>query len=58
VGSKDADSLISMFKAAQQLIKEKELKAFRLAFNGGAYQHVPHLHWHLLAGRTIEWSKL
>ena len=58
VGGKDKDILVEMFKAAQRLIKEKKLVAFRLVFNGGAYQHVPHLHWHLLAGRTVEWSKL
>lgn len=58
VDTKNADSMIEMFKAAQKLIKGKKLAAYRLAFNGGAYQHVPHLHLHLLAGRTIEWSKL
>src|SRR3989344_1352671 len=58
VGESDSSAIIDMFDAAQKLIRQKDLKAFRLAFNGGSYQHVPHLHWHLLAGRKIEWSKL
>ncbi|OGD83253.1 hypothetical protein A2165_00755 [Candidatus Curtissbacteria bacterium RBG_13_40_7] len=58
VGEKDAPQIIAMFKAAQQLVKERKLSAFRLAFNGGSYQHVPHLHMHLLAGGSVKWSKL
>ncbi len=54
----DGEVLEDMFSVAQKLIAEKKLDAFRLAFNGGRYQHVPHLHMHLVAGSTIKWSKL
>ncbi|MBI2012755.1 HIT domain-containing protein [Candidatus Curtissbacteria bacterium] len=58
VGKKDAVYLIDMFEVAQKIVGDKNLDAFRLAFNGGTYQHVPHLHMHLLAGGKVEWSKL
>lgn len=54
----DGEVLEEMFGAAQKLVAEGELDAFRLAFNGGRYQHIPHLHMHLVAGSTIKWSKL
>lgn len=54
----DGEVLEEMFGAAQKLIAERKLDAFRLAFNGGHYQHIPHLHMHLVAGSTIKWSKL
>jgi histidine triad (HIT) family protein len=38
-------------QSAQRLIADLELgPGYRLVFNGGRYQHVPHLHWHLLGG--------
>lgn len=58
VSEDDSGVIIKMFKAAQKLVADKKLKAFRLAFNGGTYQHVLHLHMHLVAGKKIEWSKL
>ncbi|MDO8486895.1 MAG: HIT domain-containing protein [Candidatus Curtissbacteria bacterium] len=54
----DGEALEDMFAVAQKLISERRLEAFRLAFNGGRYQHVPHLHMHLVAGSTIKWSQL
>lgn len=58
VGKGDGPVLEDMFGALQKLVSEKKLEAFRVAFNGGKYQHIPHLHMHLVAGDTIEWSKL
>ncbi len=58
VGESDSKEVVAMFKTAQKIVVDKKLEAFRLAFNGGRYQHVPHLHMHLLAGGSIEWSKL
>ena len=58
VGSGDASDIIKMMKVAQKIIRDRQLDAFRLAFNGGRYAHVPHLHMHLLAGAKIEWNKL
>lgn len=58
VASHDCRDIIEMFGVAKKLVEEKKLLAFRLAFNGGRYQHVPHLHMHLLAGGSVKWSKL
>ena len=58
VSDHDAPDVTEMFKAAQEIVKDKKLDAFRLAFNGGRYQHVPHLHMHLLAGGSVQWGKL
>lgn len=41
----------SITNAAQQIINQKNLSVgYKLVFNGGKYQSIPHLHWHLLAG--------
>lgn len=50
--SLDGDVLLGkMRRAAQQVIRELNLEGgYRLVFNGGKYQHVPHLHWHVLGG--------
>ena len=58
VASSDFRDIIEMFGVAKKLVEEKKLLAFRLAFNGGRYQHVGHLHMHLLAGGSVKWSKL
>ena len=52
LGKKDDKLLYQILAAACHLVKEKKLAKmkYRLVFNGGAAQHVPHLHWHLLAG--------
>lgn len=54
----DGEALEEMFSMAQKLVAKRKLDAFRLAFNGGRYQHVGHLHMHLVSGSTIKWSKL
>ena len=53
-----AGDMIDMFEISKKLVHAKKLSAYRLTFNGGKYQHVLHLHMHLLAGGKIEWSKL
>lgn len=58
VSKEDSSAIIDMFAAAQKIIADRQLESYRLAFNGGKYQHVPHLHWHLLAGSSVNWSKL
>lgn len=58
ISTNDGGDLVEMFKVAANIAKEKALDAFRLSFNAGRYQHVPHLHMHLLAGNKIQWSKL
>lgn len=45
------NTVLEMTKAAQQIIKEKKAEGgYKLVFNGGKYQAIKHLHWHLLAG--------
>lgn len=40
-----------MLSVAQRLIEDKKIgKKYKLVINGGEYQYVPHLHWHLLGG--------
>ncbi|CAN5335142.1 histidine triad nucleotide-binding protein [soil metagenome] len=54
----DKDIFMEMVKAAEHLIKEKNISdGYKLIFNGGKYQSIKHLHWHLLAGKLEEGSK-
>lgn len=47
----DDTTLNLMYKAIQNIILEYKIEdGFKLVFNGGRYQTVPHLHWHLLSG--------
>ncbi|MCL4419601.1 HIT domain-containing protein [Patescibacteria group bacterium] len=49
------ETLMEMVKVAQKLIQEKNISGgYKLVTNGGKYQSVPHLHWHLLAGKELE----
>ena len=54
----DGGDLVEMFKVATDIASKDKLSAYRLSFNAGNYQHVPHLHMHLLAGNKIQWSRL
>ena len=49
----DADFLHDLFETVQSLVREFGLErgGYRLITNGGAYQDVPHLHFHLVADR-------
>jgi histidine triad (HIT) family protein len=51
IGAEDAEILLHMAQAAQHLIRERSLQhsSYRMVFNGGSLQHVPHLHWHLVS---------
>ena len=45
------DEILTMTKITQKIIKDLNISdAYKLVFNGGKYQSIPHLHWHLLAG--------
>ncbi len=48
----DADFMADLFAAVQSLVAEFGLEAqgYRLICNGGAYQDVPQLHFHLVSG--------
>ena len=58
VSADDGGDLVEMFKVATDIASKDKLSAYRLSFNAGNYQHVPHLHMHLLAGRKIQWNRL
>ena len=58
VNSKDCDDVIAMFEATQKIAGKLGLEAFRFAFNAGTFQHVPHLHGHIVSGGKVEWNKL
>ncbi len=58
ISDSEASDLMAMHEVAKKLIEDNKLDAFRLAYNGGRFQHVPHLHMHLLAGKKIDWRKL
>ena len=47
------DLLCDLFATVQSLVRELGLEhgGYRLIANGGAYQEVPHLHFHLVADR-------
>ena len=46
-----------IFEAIAQVAKEKNLESYRVVSNIGeqAGQSVPHLHFHVLAGRDMTW---
>lgn len=46
------DTILSMTHVAQKIITDKNISGgYKMIFNGGKYQEVPHVHWHLLAGK-------
>ena len=59
VTASDAALLFHMFEVAQQIARDKGLteSGYRLVTNVGrdAGQSVPHLHLHLLGGRSLQW---
>jgi histidine triad (HIT) family protein len=51
----DQFMLEEMKKVAQQLIHKHNMQGgYKLVFNGGKYQAVKHLHWHLLGGKMTD----
>ena len=52
----DAPVLADIFKAAQAVVEHLQLMpdGYRLIVNGGDYQDVGQIHWHLLAGQRSE----
>lgn len=48
--------LTKIYRAAEQLVMENKLEpiGYRISVNGGAYQHVKHLHFHLLSGKWLK----
>jgi histidine triad (HIT) family protein len=53
--AQNATLLAEVILITQSLVEELGLEkdGYRLIVNGGAYQDLPQLHWHLVAGRAI-----
>ena len=47
----DAPLLLEVYQLVQHLVNELQLEGngYRLIVNGGAYQELPQLHWHLVS---------
>jgi len=45
----DTDFLLDLFQVTQSIVVEYQLTGYRLIVNGGKYQDVPHLHFHLVS---------
>ncbi len=49
----DGNILIEIVQTANQIAREFNLSHYRLIVNGGAYQDVMQLHFHLIADSTV-----
>jgi histidine triad (HIT) family protein len=58
IKKEDSMDVVEMYSVVKQIVEKKSIGAFRLTVNGGKFQHVGHLHMHLLAGKKIDWNKL
>lgn len=45
----DSDFMRDLFSVTASLVQELHLPAYRLICNGGAYQDIPQLHFHLVS---------
>lgn len=56
----DLDDVISsMTKVAQKMVNDLDLKdGYKMIFNGGKYQEVMHVHWHILGGKLEDESDI
>jgi histidine triad (HIT) family protein len=54
IGPDDLRFLTDLFEAVRSLVDEYDLASagYRLISNGGRYQEVPQLHFHLISGET------
>lgn len=46
----DAPFMVDLFATVRLLVDQLHLEGYRLICNGGAYQDVSYLHFHLIAG--------
>jgi len=54
ISAKDQDFLFDLFQCVAKLVEEFRLEdqGYRLITNGGKYQEVPQLHFHLISEKT------
>ena len=51
----NVNDLSAMVSVAQDLIVKKGISdGYKMIFNGGHYQEIKHIHWHLLGGKLDE----
>ena len=53
LGKADALLLGEVFSTVQELVNQLELTQYRVIVNGGEYQEVKQLHFHLVAGKPV-----
>lgn len=55
----DGKLLSDIYIAVDELVKKNNLdaKSYRVVVNGAGAQHVPHLHFHLIGGQSLQWGK-
>ncbi len=58
INKENTEDIMDMYSALQKIVKNKNIEAFRLTINGGKFQHVGHLHMHLISGKKVDWKKL
>lgn len=51
LAANDTDFMVDLFQTVQSLVQEYGLETagYRLIANGGPYQDIPHLHFHLIS---------
>ena len=55
ISKEDRDILFDMVLSAQKLVSDLGISGgYKLVFNAGKYQAIPHLHWHLLGGKMLD----
>jgi histidine triad (HIT) family protein len=53
------DTFMEMAEVAQEIIKDRKISdGYKLVFNGGKYQTIKHIHWHLLGGKFNDTSDI
>jgi histidine triad (HIT) family protein len=59
LGEGDTQFMVELFKTVSNLVSEFNLEpgGYRLLANGGKYQDIPHLHFHLIAEEPSEISR-
>ncbi len=52
LNASDTAFLTDLYSTVQGLVEEFQLPAYRMIVNGGDYQHLPQLHFHLISDRS------
>lgn len=59
IAKEDSETIVEMIEMIQRLVSDLDIQdGYKIMVNGGSYQVVPHLHWHLLAGKLEDKAAL